>query len=148
MNVALSCDHRGFHAKEQIKGFLKSSGHNVVDFGCDSPTSCDYPDTGLAGAKCVACGDCIIHWTGGLCPIARCAKHLFNGPCVGSENGKCEISKDVPCIWQMIYERLARLGQQDRMEVIQGVRNWSSNDGLGPREFLREDLRVESPANP
>jgi len=57
MNVALSCDHRGFDAKEQIKGFLKSAGHNVIDFGCDSPTSCDYPDTGIAGAKCVACGE-------------------------------------------------------------------------------------------
>jgi len=57
MNVALSCDHRGFHAKEQTKAFLKSAGHTVIDFGCDSPASCDYPDTGLAGAKCVACGE-------------------------------------------------------------------------------------------
>lgn len=57
MNVALSCDHRGFHAKEQIKSFLKGAGHNVVDFGCDSPASCDYPDTALVGAKFVSSGE-------------------------------------------------------------------------------------------
>ena len=57
MNVALSSDHRGFHAKEQIKAHLTASGHGVVDFGCDSPTSCDYPDTALSGAKHVASGD-------------------------------------------------------------------------------------------
>ena len=44
MNVALSSDHRGYRAKERIKAFLKAAGHNVVDFGCDGPTSCDYPD--------------------------------------------------------------------------------------------------------
>jgi hypothetical protein len=27
----------------------------------------------------------------------RCAKRVLNGPCGGSTNGKCEISKDVDC---------------------------------------------------
>lgn len=57
MNVALSCDHRGFHAKEHIKAFLKGAGHTVMDFGCDSPASCDYPDTAITGAKSVASGE-------------------------------------------------------------------------------------------
>jgi ribose 5-phosphate isomerase B len=57
MNVALSSDHRGFHAKEHIKAYLNRAGHQVVDFGCDSPTSCDYPDTAIAGAKSVASGE-------------------------------------------------------------------------------------------
>ncbi len=56
MNVALSSDHRGFHAKEQIKVYLNAAGHNVVDLGCDSPASCDYPDMGIAGAESVASG--------------------------------------------------------------------------------------------
>jgi len=56
MNVALSSDHRGFHAKERIKAILKAAGHNVMDFGCDGPTSCDYPDHALAGATSVASG--------------------------------------------------------------------------------------------
>jgi len=56
MKVALSSDHRGFHAKEQVKGYLQTAGHDVVDFGCDGPASCDYPDTGIAGATSVASG--------------------------------------------------------------------------------------------
>ena len=57
MNVALSSDHRGFGAKELIKTFLAGAGHTVIDFGCDDTTSCDYPDTAVAGAKSVAAGD-------------------------------------------------------------------------------------------
>ena len=56
MNVALSSDHRGFNAKERIKAILKAAGHNVVDFGCNSTASCDYPDHALAGATSVALG--------------------------------------------------------------------------------------------
>ncbi len=56
MNVALSSDHRGFSAKENLKSYLTAAGHDVTDFGCNSPTSCDYPDMGIAGAVAVATG--------------------------------------------------------------------------------------------
>lgn len=60
MNVVLSSDHRGYRAKEQIKAHLSSNGHQIMDVGCNEPTSCDYPDTALAGASAVASGkaDC------------------------------------------------------------------------------------------
>ncbi len=58
MKVAVASDHRGFRAKSQVKSHLESAGHTVVDFGCDGPTSCDYPDTGLPGAMAVAKGQC------------------------------------------------------------------------------------------
>ena len=57
MNVAIGSDHRGFAAKEQIKSFLDELGHNVVDFGCEGTTSCDYPDMALAGARSVSSGE-------------------------------------------------------------------------------------------
>ncbi len=57
MNVALSSDHRGYSAKEQIKSYVTTSGHNVLDFGCDSTASCDYPETALKGAESVASGE-------------------------------------------------------------------------------------------
>jgi ribose 5-phosphate isomerase B len=56
MKIAISSDHRGYHAKEQVKHFLRELGHEVVDFGCDSPASCDYPDPALAGAGSIANG--------------------------------------------------------------------------------------------
>lgn len=99
-------------------------------------------ELGLFTERCVACGDCLIHLTGGLCPLARCAKRLLNGPCGGSEGGRCEISADVPCIWQMIYDRMKALGQLDRLSEIVPTREWSMNDAQGPRSFVREDLRV------
>lgn len=101
------------------------------------------PELGLFAERCVACGDCLIHLTGGLCPLARCAKRLLNGPCGGSEEGRCEISKDVPCIWQMIYDRMKALGQLSRLSEIIPIREWSTNDAQGPRSFVREDLRVQ-----
>ncbi|MBI4719208.1 MAG: ribose 5-phosphate isomerase B [Planctomycetes bacterium] len=57
MIIALSSDHRGFGAKEHVKTYLERAGHKVLDFGCNAPTSCDYPDTGIAGAESVARGD-------------------------------------------------------------------------------------------
>lgn len=56
MNVALSSDHRGFHAKEQIKAYLKAAGHQVADFGCESTSSCDYPEHALTGANSISDG--------------------------------------------------------------------------------------------
>ena len=56
MKIALASDHRGFAAKEKIAAFLAGHSHTVDDFGCESPTSCDYPDHGFAAAESVASG--------------------------------------------------------------------------------------------
>jgi ribose 5-phosphate isomerase B len=57
MRVAVSSDHRGFHAKERLKDHLQSAGFSVLDFGCDSPASCDYPDYAIAGAISISRGE-------------------------------------------------------------------------------------------
>jgi ribose 5-phosphate isomerase B len=56
MKVAIGSDHRGYHAKEQIKNYLTAAGHQVQDFGCEGTQSCDYPDFSLPGARAVAEG--------------------------------------------------------------------------------------------
>ncbi len=58
MKIAISCDHRGFAAKERIKKLLQESGHEVLDFGTDGQASCDYPDMAVTAANSVAEGDC------------------------------------------------------------------------------------------
>lgn len=100
-------------------------------------------EPGLWTERCCACGDCILHLTAGICPIARCAKSLLNGPCGGSQEGKCEIDPEVPCAWQLIYDRLKAQGRLDQLLEIMPAKDWSTSRHGGPRRMLREDLRLE-----
>ena len=99
-------------------------------------------EQGVWSEQCAGCGNCILHLTGGLCPVARCAKSLMNGPCGGSVDGKCEIAPDVPCIWQSIHDRLGRIDRKEDMLKIAPIRDWSSAGHGGPRRIEREDLTV------
>ncbi|HJW84731.1 MAG TPA: methylenetetrahydrofolate reductase C-terminal domain-containing protein [Anaerolineae bacterium] len=101
-------------------------------------------EQGVWAERCAACGDCILGRTGGICPIARCSKSLLNGPCGGSENGHCEINPDVPCAWQLIYDRLASLDKLDLLLDIQPPKNWRASRDGGPRKIVRKDLRLVS----
>jgi ferredoxin len=88
---------------------------------------------------CMQCGNCVLATTAGICPLVRCAKSLLNGPCGGSVDGKCEVSPDTPCAWQLIYDRLKALGQLDKMEEIVPVRDWSTSSSGGPRRIVLRD---------
>ena len=95
---------------------------------------------GVWAERCQGCGDCILGITGGICPIARCSKRLLNGPCGGSSGGKCEISDDVDCAWQLIWDRLKALGLESRYEEIMAAKDWRTSRDGGPRKIIREDL--------
>ena len=82
---------------------------------------------------CMQCGSCVLGRTAAICPLARCAKSLFNGPCGGSSGGKCEISPDIPCAWQLIYDRLTEMGRLDEMEEIEPIKDWGTSVSGGPR---------------
>ena len=99
-------------------------------------------EQGIWEERCAACGDCILGLTGGICPIARCSKSLLNGPCGGSEDGHCEIDPEVPCAWQLIYDRLSSKGRLDAILEIQPPKNWSTSRDGGPRKIIRDDLRL------
>jgi len=97
---------------------------------------------GVWKERCLGCGTCLIDKTGGICPIARCAKNLLNGPCGGSQEGKCEVNPETDCAWQLIYERLKKLGQLECLEEIIPVKDWSTSRDGGPRKIIREDLTL------
>jgi ferredoxin len=84
---------------------------------------------------CMQCGNCVLATTAGICPLVRCAKSLLNGPCGGSVEGKCEVSPDIPCAWQLIYDRLEALGQLEVLEEIVPLRDWSTSREGSPRRF-------------
>ena len=104
-------------------------------------------EQGVWEERCAACGSCILGLTGGICPIARCAKQLLNGPCGGSQNGVCEISKELPCAWQLIYDRLKSQNRLHLITQIQPPKDWSKSRDGGPRRITREDLRLAAEAS-
>lgn len=87
--------------------------------------------------RCSLCGKCMLDKTGGICPITRCAKGLVNGPCGGSKDGLCEVSKDTPCAWQQIYSRLMKLNQLHTLKEL----SQPKTKPVRPRRLMREDLR-------
>ncbi|MFP7754528.1 methylenetetrahydrofolate reductase C-terminal domain-containing protein [Thermodesulfobacteriota bacterium B35] len=99
-------------------------------------------EQGIWSEQCAGCGDCVLHLTGGLCPVARCAKSLMNGPCGGSVDGRCEIDPEVDCVWQMIYDRMGRLDRREEMARPAPIRDWSTAGHGGPRKQVRQDLTV------
>lgn len=101
-------------------------------------------EQGVWAERCAACGDCILGLTGGICPIARCSKSLLNGPCGGSEAGHCEIDPEVPCAWQLIYDRLASVDKLDLLLEVQPPKNWQTSRDGGPRKIVRDDLRLSA----
>jgi hypothetical protein len=74
----------------------------------------------------------MLEYTGGICPIARCAKSILHGPCGGSVAGKCEVSSDLPCGWQLIIDRLTKIGRLDRMTDIVPPKDWGVSLTGGP----------------
>lgn len=96
------------------------------------------PKAGLFVEKCQACGNCLLGITGGICPVSRCAKRLFNGPCGGASKGKCEINRELDCAWQLIIDRLEALGRLDDYETLLPLKDWSTDRAGGPRRFSLE----------
>ena len=72
---------------------------------------------------CDQCGHCVLGYTAGICPITACHKGLLNGPCGGTNNGKCEIDIERDCAWTLIYQRLKEQGRLDLMRKYQPLKN-------------------------
>lgn len=128
-----------------IQYLMENYNHKVVFPGVDTRFMGINKERGLFEERCAGCGQCILASTGGVCPIARCSKRMLNGPCGGSEGGMCEISKDVPCGWHLIYDRLTTLGQVDRFTKPVDPKDWRSSRDGGPRTIIRDDLRKAEP---
>ena len=157
--IERQCEHEFFEKSEEkvawADAVLSTACGIGVQFMAEKYAKPVYPglNTTFLGAveelgryteRCQACGQCILAQTGGICPIARCAKRVMNGPCGGSTNGKCEISKDVDCAWQLIVDRLKLLGKLDDYEELTPIKDWSSDRAGGPRKLVREDVQHDS----
>lgn len=73
---------------------------------------------------CAQCGQCVLGETAGICPLTACHKGLLNGPCGGTDNGKCEVDKEKDCAWTLIYQRLKEQGRLDLMRKYHPPKNY------------------------
>ena len=97
---------------------------------------------GVWTEKCAACGNCRLGEFAGICPFSRCAKRLLNGPCGGSQEGRCEVRPELECGWQLIYDRASALGILCKLEAIAEPHDWSTALDGGPRKVVREDQYI------
>lgn len=125
-----------------VQLMAKKFPDKIVYPGLNTKLIAEVEKQGVWSETCLGCGDCVLDKTGGVCPITRCAKSLLNGPCGGSQEGKCEINSEVDCAWQLIYDRLKRLGQLASLEEIMPVKDWSTGRDGGPKKMIREDLTL------
>jgi len=102
--------------------------------GCDTLFMGEINKEGTFLERCSACGECILDTTGGICPITRCPKGMINGPCGGTDKGKCEVDKDRDCVWTLIYNELKKTGNLNLMKQIQPPKDYSKT--VNPRKLI------------
>jgi len=100
---------------------------------------------GVWAEYCRGCGECVLAWTGGICPIAKCSKSLINGTCGGTNKGKCEVSPDMDCGWLLIYKRLKELGRLEEYRKRRPLRDHRKDRGGGVRRLVVAEMTEEEP---
>jgi electron transport complex protein RnfC len=83
--------------------------------GCDTCYLNGFQGLSTQNFDCQQCGECYLNYTGGICPLTACSKGLLNGPCGGAKNGKCEVSPEMDCGWELIYKRLRKIGKEEML---------------------------------
>ncbi len=108
-----------------IHTVMDATGSKLIHAGCDTIFGGETVTDDFITEYCSLCGECIVEYTGGLCPVTLCSKSLLNGPCGGSKDGKCEVDKEQDCGWQLIYDRLKSIGKLDSLKQYREPKNYA-----------------------
>ena len=103
--------------KPQIMGFFL---HELIPL----ELTARYPNEWRGDERCLECGECLLEYTGGICPLTACTKSLINGACGGASQGKCELDPEKDCGWELIYERLKQKNQLDKLKTFILPKSW------------------------
>lgn len=72
----------------------------------------------VADSHCMACGHCVIAYTGGICPVSECPARKKYGPCFKSHDSEtCAVDATKPCIWREIEKR----GNPDLLKALENL---------------------------
>jgi ferredoxin len=99
-------------------------------------------EEGVWAERCRACGQCVLGQYAGVCPIARCPKSILNGPCGGSQGGKCETDPNRDCAWALIYDRLNKMGLLDNICAVAEPKDFRTQD-FPARQVNEDYLKAE-----
>jgi len=108
-----------------IHTVIDATKGGLVHPGCDTIFGGETVNDDYITEYCSLCGECIVEYTGGLCPVTLCAKGLLNGPCGGAKDGKCEADRERDCGWLLIYKRLKDIGRLELMHSVRKPKNYS-----------------------
>jgi hypothetical protein len=103
---------------------VAASLNKVCHPACDTVNMGGSRGTWNGPDRCLECGECLLEYTGGICPLTACTKSLINGACGGASEGKCELDPEKDCGWELIYERLKQKNQLDKLRLFIPPKNW------------------------
>ncbi len=82
----------------------------------------------VATSLCSGCGQCVLTFTGGICPVSKCPSKRHYSPCKRSpvDGTECAVDPSKECIWKEIEKRgnlaaleeLGRIHKQENKEEI------------------------------
>ncbi len=134
--LSIACGVGVGYMSEQFPQARILPGLNTTFYGANTAP-------GVWTEYCHGCGECLLAWTGGICPIARCSKSLLNGACGGTSKGKCEVSKDMDCGWYLIYKRLSETGKLAELRKLRPAKDWRKDRGAGVRRLTHKEMMEE-----
>lgn len=73
----------------------------------------------LAESICTTCGQCVVSYTGGICPVAECPLHLKYGPCerFDETDEPCVVDTLRCCVWKEISRRV-NMGELAKLQEV------------------------------
>jgi len=120
-----------------VQSVVESQKDKAVHPGCNSLFIANTKRLGQLHEWCSTCGECVID---GVCPITRCPKGQINGPCGGTDQGKCEVDPEQDCVWTLIYQRFETVpGKEKVAETVYGAKNFDK--ARHPRRRVFEPRR-------
>lgn len=123
-----------------VQSLVENLKTKKVHPGCNTLFVANTKRLGNLHEWCSTCGECVVDEYGGICPITRCPKGQVNGPCGGTDNGKCEVDPEADCVWTLIYQRFDNVpGKEKVEETIYDAKNFHAS--RHPRKRVFEPRR-------
>lgn len=142
MKIAMGNDHAAVEMKEEIKAYLESKGHEVINFGTDTHDSCDYPEFGEKVGRAVASGEADYG-------IAICGTGIGIGIAAGKVKGVrvCTCSEPYSARLSRMHNNTNVLSFGARVVGVEMAKmivdEWLENEYEGGRHQRRVDMLME-----